>query len=170
MLIGIVAMTESGLIGKGDGLPWHIPDDLRLFRSLTLNKTLIAGRKTWEGMPRLADRQLILYTSQKDFSAKGVEKVVTDTDEVVDLAFSSETYYLIGGAYVYEQFSHLCDYFYVTEIQEDENTRFEGDVYFRRELLEKYFEIASETAHTDKQTGHKLIFKYYKKKENLHEI
>ena len=167
MLIGIVAMTESGLIGRGDGLPWHIPDDLRFFRSLTLNKTLIAGRKTWEGMPRLADRQFVLYTSQKDFSAKGIKKVVTNTDEVVDLAFSSEVYYLIGGAYMFEQFSHLCDYFYVTEIQEDENTRFEGDVYFRRELLEKYFEVASETAHTDKQTGHKLIFKTYRRKGEL---
>ena len=50
---------------------------------------------------------------------------------------------MIGGAYMFEQFSHLCDYFYVTEIQGRRKYRFEGDVYFRRELLEKYFETAS---------------------------
>lgn len=170
MLIGIVAMTESGLIGEGEGLPWHIPDDLKFFQSLTLGETLVCGRKTWEGMPKLKGRDFILYTRDKDFNPEDPSvKLVHDSSDIVSLAYSDERYYLIGGAHMFKTFGSLCQYFYVTEIEEDSLEDVSGDVYFPVEVIERKFKLVEENLHEDEKSGARLRFKYYRKKENLHE-
>lgn len=161
MLIGVVAITENGLMGKGDGLPWHIPDDLMFFRNLTQGKTLIAGKKTWENMPRLENRDFIVYTRDYTLEQTKHFKTVHTTEEIVELAFSNKDYYLIGGAHVFKIFGHLCNYFYVTKILEDEYTTFEGDVYFPMKVLKDNYELMSSVPHTDETTGVNLIFELY---------
>lgn len=167
MLIGVLAMTESGLIGKGDGLPWHIPDDLKHFKALTLGKTLVCGRKTWEGLPHLEGRDFIVYTRDEDYDPQqeGV-KVISSSDDIVAMAFAPETYYLIGGAHMYNSFGHLCEYFYITEIQENSLEDVEGNAYFETSILDEKFVLLESTPHEDEYSGAMLNFKMYEKKEN----
>lgn len=166
MLIGIVAMTESGLIGKGDGLPWHIPDDLRFFRKLTEGKTLVAGRNTWENMPRLENRKFVLYTRSLDLEQTENLRSVSTVEEIINLAFAEEEYYLIGGAFMFKIFGHLCNYFYVTKVFEDEYITFEGDVYFPMKVLKDNYELMSSVPHRDESTGIDLAFELYENKRS----
>ena len=166
MLIGIVAMTESGLIGKGNGLPWHIPDDFKFFRKLTEGKTLVAGRKTWEGMPRLENRKFVLYTRSLDLEETENLRSVSTVEEIVNLAFAKEEYYLIGGAFMFKIFGHLCNYFYVTKVLEDEYTSFTGDVYFPMKILLANYTLISTVPHRDESTGIDLVFELYENKRS----
>lgn len=166
MLIGVVAMTESGLIGKGDGLPWHIPDDLKFFRKLTEGKTLVAGRNTWENMPRLENRKFILYTRNQDLEQNDMVKTVGTVEEIVNLAFAKEEYYLIGGAFMFKIFGHLCNYFYVTKVLEDEYTSFTGEVYFPMKILLANYTLISTVPHEDESTGIDLVFELYENKRS----
>ena len=69
----IVAVAENGVIGRNGGLPWRIPEDLKRFKSITLGKPCIMGRKTWDSLPRkpLPGRTNIVITRAPDFRAEG---------------------------------------------------------------------------------------------------
>ena len=66
----IAAVAENGVIGRDGKLPWHLPEDLRHFRTLTTGHSIIMGRRTWQSLPRaLPDRQNIVVTRQSAFAA-----------------------------------------------------------------------------------------------------
>ena len=69
----IVARDRKGAIGKNGTLPWSLPDDLQLFKNITLDKPIIMGRKTWESLPRkpLPGRQNIVLTRHWNYAAPG---------------------------------------------------------------------------------------------------
>ena len=71
----ILAQARGGVIGRGGAIPWHLPEDLRRFKALTLGKTVVMGRKTWESLPRkpLPGRRNLVVTRQADFQAVGAE-------------------------------------------------------------------------------------------------
>lgn len=69
----IVAVAKNGVIGANGALPWHIPQDLKRFKTLTLGKPIIMGRKTWDSLPRkpLPGRTNIVVTRDAGFHAEG---------------------------------------------------------------------------------------------------
>ena len=73
MISLILARADNGVIGAGGGLPWRLPDDLRRFKSLTMGKPIIMGRKTWESLPKkpLPGRANIVVTRDRAFAAEG---------------------------------------------------------------------------------------------------
>lgn len=74
----IAAMDRNRAIGKGGRLPWHLPDDLRRFKTLTLGHTVLMGRKTFESIGRpLPGRRNVVLTRNPNFQAEGVEVVPT---------------------------------------------------------------------------------------------
>jgi len=121
----IAAVAENGVIGQGNRLPWHIPEDLRNFKRLTLGKTLVMGRKTYQsiGGP-LPGRRLIVVTSDPDWRAAGVTSAPslsaalrqTDSAEVM----------VIGGAALFAEALPLSARLYLTEI----HRAYDGDVRF----------------------------------------
>ena len=72
-IVLVVAIADNGVIGKDGGLPWHISEDLKRFKSLTMGHTIVMGRKTWDSLPRkpLPGRVNVVVTRQKDWSAEG---------------------------------------------------------------------------------------------------
>ena len=99
MLIYIWAQDENGVIGKEGVLPWHLPNDLKFFKEVTLDQTIVMGRNTFEGMGKrlLPRRHSIIVSYQADYDANGAE-VVTDIATLVEDAkheFLVEQYYLI---------------------------------------------------------------------------
>jgi dihydrofolate reductase len=93
------AQSAGGVLGMDGRLPWHLPEDLRRFRELTLGSTVVMGRRTWESLPArvrpLPGRKNVVLTRQADYVAPGAE-VVTSLENVLTLDA-----WVIGGAEVY---------------------------------------------------------------------
>ena len=73
----ILAAAENGVIGKDGAIPWHISDDLKRFKALTMDKTIVMGRKTWDSLPRkpLPGRRNIVVTRDEHWRAEGAESM-----------------------------------------------------------------------------------------------
>ena len=81
-----MAAAENGVIGRDNGLPWHLPEDLRYFKRMTMGKPIVMGRKTFESIGRpLPGRSNIVISRNAEFAATGVQ-VVASLDEAVALA------------------------------------------------------------------------------------
>ncbi len=121
----IVAIAENGVIGRDNALPWHIPEDLRYFKQVTLGKPVIMGRKTYESIGRpLPGRHNIVMTRDRTWSADGVTIARTD-QEALAAAGESEVF-VIGGNTLFQSFLPQADRLYVTEI----HRAYEGDITF----------------------------------------
>lgn len=100
----VVAMGDSGVIGRGGGLPWRLPEDLAHFKRVTLGHPMIMGRKTYESIGRvLPGRTTIVVTRQPDWAADGVVVALT-LEEAIGVARQLDTeIFLVGGGQVYAQ-------------------------------------------------------------------
>lgn len=122
----ITAMTKNGVIGKGNALPWHIPDELKNFKYHTKNNTIIMGMRTFESIGRpLPQRNNIVLNSTQTF-IEGAE-VCTSVDQALQVAQNyGKDIFVIGGAYTYTQFLPIVDYLYISYIKKN----YDGDVFF----------------------------------------
>lgn len=128
MLAALWAEDLTGLIGKNHTLPWHLPNDLQYFKKMTVGKTIVMGRTTFEGMGSraLPNRQTIVLTRNRDYQAEGVI-MMHSIEEVLNYAQSQEEVtMIIGGAVVFNDFIPYYDLLYRTVIEEE----FPGDTYF----------------------------------------
>lgn len=123
----IAAMSENGVIGNHNALPWHLPEELKYFKEKTLGKPVIMGRKTFESMGNkpLPNRLNIILTHALDFTAAHC-KVVHSTEEALKAAGNCDEIMIIGGAKVYEAFLPVASRFYLTLV----NQNYAGDTYF----------------------------------------
>jgi dihydrofolate reductase len=137
----IVAMSESGLIGTDKGLPWHLPADLKRFKTLTWGKPIIMGRRTHELIGRpLPGRLNIVVSRQPGYAAEGCE-VVHSLDEALALASNTpDEIMIVGGAQIYREALPLCQRVYLTVVE----GQFEGDTFFPGELSSADWETISE--------------------------
>ena len=119
----IWAQAANGVIGNRGSIPWHLPEDLALFRRLTTGTTVLMGRRTWDSLPvrfrPLPQRRNLVLTGQPGWSAEGAE-VVHSLDEVPD---GAEPVWVIGGADVYALALPRAGRAVVTEIDH----AYEGD-------------------------------------------
>lgn len=115
----IVARADNGVIGHQGGLPWHIPDDLRHFKRLTVGKPVVMGRRTHESIGKpLPGRHNIIVTRQKDYEAPGCTVVHTLADALTSADPAPEVM-VIGGAELYAQCLPLADRVYLTQVHAD---------------------------------------------------
>ncbi len=123
-VIFVVAHDRRGVMGKNGKLPWHLPEDLKHFRRLTLEKPVIMGRVTYDsiGGP-LRRRRNIVLTRDRSFSADGME-TARSLDEAFKLCSGAEEIAIIGGAQIFNAFSPYVDTAFVTRVE----TEIEGDV------------------------------------------
>jgi dihydrofolate reductase len=128
----IAALAENGVIGRDNKLPWHLPNDLKYFRAVTIGKPVIMGRRTWESLGRpLPGRTNIVITRQPAYEATGA-RVVATLDEAIRLAESvalidgQDECVVIGGAEIYALALPRCDRLYLTEV----HATVDGDAYF----------------------------------------
>lgn len=104
-------------IGTKEGkLLYHLPKDLRHFKSITKRKHVVMGRKTWESLPTkpLPDRKNYVLTMDENYKAEGAT-VVTDIADIYQLALSEEVY-IIGGTEIYYQFIDEADELIITHV------------------------------------------------------
>jgi dihydrofolate reductase len=125
----VVAAAENDVIGRGNRLPWHLPADLRHFKSLTLGKPVLMGRKTYESIGKaLPGRTNIVLTRSAEFSP-GDCVVVNSLDDARIAAQPEPALMVIGGADIYRQCLPLAGRIHLTLIHaeiEDGDTVFSG--------------------------------------------
>lgn len=139
---GVVAMAADRAIGLNGTMPWHLSDDLKLFKRLTMGHPILMGRKTWESLGRpLPGRQNIVLTRDTAFAAEGAV-VIHDPAELGGMELQSDEVMVIGGAQIYALMLPQLSALHVSEVQ----GAFEADTYFpefkshfsRRTELEPY--------------------------------
>lgn len=118
----IVAAAENGVIGRDNAMPWHLPEDLRHFKRVTMGKPIVMGRKTFESIGKpLPGRTNIVITRNPAFSADGVE-VVSSLQQGLAVAertarlHAVDEVVVIGGAEIYATALPLADRIYLTEV------------------------------------------------------
>lgn len=126
----IAAMSENGVIGNNNALPWHLPEELKYFREKTRGKSVIMGRKTFESMGSkpLPNRLNIILTHAKNFLVADCI-VVHSTEEALKAAKAAgdcEEIMVIGGAKIYETFLPVASRIYLTVVHQN----YVGDTYF----------------------------------------
>lgn len=129
----IVAMARNRVIGRDNALPWHLPEDLRHFRQLTLGKPVVMGRRTFESIGRpLPGRTNIVISASPGFvPPQGVHRV-QDLAAAIALAEgiagrdAADEIMVIGGAAVYREAMEGADRIYLTLIDDE----IEGDTFF----------------------------------------
>lgn len=144
----IVAAAKNGVIGSNNQLPWHLPQDLKYFKSVTLGKPVIMGRKTYESIGRpLPGRTNIVVTRSKDWVADNVivtnnlEQALLEAKKILADSSVSDEAMVIGGAEIYRAALPFADRVYLTRI----NAMPEGDAFFDA-LSEAEWELESSLA------------------------
>jgi dihydrofolate reductase len=126
MISIIVAAAENGVIGRRGELPWHLSDDLRRFKALTMGKPIVMGRKTFESIGRpLPGRRNIVITRQRGFAAEGCD-VVSSIDEAIAAAGDAAEVMVIGGSEIYALFLPHATRLYLTRV----HANVDGDALF----------------------------------------
>ncbi len=125
--IGIIAaVARNRTIGRGNSLPWRLPEDLKRFRQLTLGHAVIMGRKTFESIGKpLSDRNNIVITRSQEWICAGC-RAVHSLDGALAAVEESRYAFVIGGAEIYALALPLATRLYITEIERD----FDGDAFF----------------------------------------
>ncbi|HSQ16969.1 MAG TPA: dihydrofolate reductase [Anaerolineales bacterium] len=124
----IVAMDERGGIGLNNQVPWHLPSDLKRFKSLTMGHYLIVGRKTYESIGRLLPgRMMIIVTRANQYQAAGC-LVAASLKEALSIAAQAgeNEVFIGGGGQIFAQAIAIADRIYLTQV----HTTAEADVYF----------------------------------------
>ncbi len=116
----IAAMTEDRVIGLNNGIPWHYSEDFKRFKRVTLNATIIMGRKTWEsiGSKPLPKRRNIVISRNK---VEGIEHY-RSIEQAIEACDSNQAIWLIGGGQIYTQGLAYCDHLDITLVPDKIDT------------------------------------------------
>ena len=121
----IVAMAKNRVIGANQGIPWHLPGELKMFKTITMGHHLVMGRKTWESIGRLLPgRTTVIVSRQPDYRVAGA--IVAPTlDDALAACGNDDEIFVIGGAQLVDAALPRADRIYLTEV----DAEVAGDTY-----------------------------------------
>jgi dihydrofolate reductase len=168
MIVSAIVAVGKGLeIGKNNDLLWHLPADMKYFKSTTIGNHIITGRKSYESIPEkyrpLPNRVNVVVTRQTNLKIEGA--IVTHSVEqaiaIAENADADEAF-IIGGGQIYNDAisNNLVDKLYITWV----DANFDADTYFPNLDLSKWKEISSDQYIKDERNMHNLTFSIYEKK------
>lgn len=156
----IVAFDEEGLIGRDNKLPWHLPADLKHFKTITMGHHMIMGRKTFESIGKpLPGRVSVVITRQKNLEIEGCI-VVHSLEEALEKCKGREEVFIIGGAEIFNASLNLASDLYITKIHH----RFGGDTYFPEISESIWKEVSNEFRNADEKNEWDYSFIKYSRK------
>lgn len=160
MLSIIVAADVNNVIGKDNGLIWHLPNDLRFFKEKTTGHTIIMGRKTFESVGRpLPNRRNIIITRNREMKLEGCE-VVASLEAALALCRPEDENFIVGGEEIYRQSLPLSEKVYLTRIDH----AFDGDRYFPA-LSEDWILVRETSGTVDEKNAFPHRFQTFEKKK-----
>jgi dihydrofolate reductase len=136
----VIAVADNGVIGRNGGLPWHLPDDLKHFKTLTLGKPVLMGRRTYESIGRpLPGRRNLVLTRGTNANWAGVE-TVGSLDEALARTRDAAELCVIGGAGLYTLALPRAERIHLTRVHASPD----GDTSFPLETLADWQEVERE--------------------------
>jgi dihydrofolate reductase len=156
----IVAAAKNGVIGADNGIPWHLPAELRLFKETTMGHAIIMGRRTWESINRLLPgRTTIVVTRQANYRVPGAI-VSHSLEEALQACPREEEAFVIGGAELFRLALSLADRLYYTEVDAEPA----GDTFMPDIDWSAWREIASQTFGADAKNPHAFRFRVFERR------
>ena len=150
----LVAAAENGVIGRDNGLPWRLPDDLRHFKALTLGKPVLMGRRTFEAIGRpLPGRTNLVLTRRPGWRAEGVT-TVRSVAEAVAAAGAAPELVVAGGAEIYALALPLARRIYLTRV----HACVEGDAVFPTPESSQWREVQRQEHPADERHAYAMSF------------
>ncbi|VAW51827.1 Dihydrofolate reductase [hydrothermal vent metagenome] len=155
MMISIIAaMDRNRLIGNKNQLPWHLPADFAHFKSTTMGKPIIMGRKTFESIGKpLPGRANIVLSRNPDIQFEGVT-CVNSFENAVATVSDAEEIMIIGGSTIYEMLMPKINRMYLTYV----DAEFEGDAWFPEFNKKQWIEKESVTRAADEKNSYACRF------------
>ncbi len=157
----LVACDENRVIGKDNQLIWHLPADLKRFKSLTTGHVILMGRKTYESIGKpLPNRTTIVITRQVDFQAEGTITAHSVEEAILKAkSLSREDIFIVGGAEIYSLSLALADQLLVTQLHDI----FEGDAFFPEISADTWEIVDRERGVTDEKNPFQYSYITYQK-------
>ena len=167
MISLIAAIGKNNELGKGNDLLWKFPADQKHFREITIEHTVIMGRKTFESIGRpLPNRRNIVITRDESYMYAGVD-VVHSLDEALKRARTTldkndgKEIFVIGGAEIYKQSIAIADRLYITHIGAEDK---DADSFFPEIKKNEWQEISREEHEPDEKNKYQYAFVVYERK------
>ena len=150
----VVAYDQRRAIGKANQLLWHLRRDLQHFKSITMGKVMLMGRKTFESIGRpLLGRRTVVLTRQTHWQHEGVDVIHTLADLAALLPADTEVM-VVGGAQIYEMCLPYTTKMYITEVV----AQYEADAYFPDFAQSQWYEVSREVYAADEHNDHDCAF------------
>ena len=153
----MVAMGKNRVIGANGAIPWRLPNELQLFKRVTMGHHIIMGRKTWESIGRLLPgRTTVIVTRQTGYVVPGAIVANTLSDAIAKCA-SDDEIFLVGGGELYHEALPRTDRLYLTVV----DTAPVGDTLMPDINFSEWREISSEHHAADEKHAHDYRFSVY---------
>ena len=155
-------MAKNRVIGANNRIPWHLPSELKLFKSLTMGHHIVMGRKTYESIKRLLPgRTTVVVTRQRDYKVPGAI-VVHSVADALAAAKNDDEIMVIGGAELFRETLPLADRIYLTVVDVEP----EGDTFMPQFDMSEWRETRSESVAPDEKHAHGYRFAVYERIRN----
>ena len=156
----IVAVADNGVIGRDNTLPWHLPDDLKRFKRLTMGKPIVMGRKTFDSIGKpLPGRQNIVVTRDTNYRRDGVT-AVHDADAALRAAGAVPEIMVIGGAEIFRTLLPRAGRVHLTRV----HGNIDGDVVWPA-LDERAWRVVERESHSaDERHAWPMTFEVWERR------
>ncbi len=156
----IAAVSINNVIGNNNKLIWKLSNDLKRFRNLTTNHSVIMGRKTFESLPNpLPDRDNIVITRDTNYLKPNIQ-VCSSIEDAINLTKTDTQPFIIGGGEIYSQTINIVDKIELTRVHKE----FDGDAYFPEIPLDIFKLINEENYNSDLENEFDYSYLTYKKR------
>ena len=153
-------MDKNNLIGRANGLPWHLPADFRHFKEITMAKPVVMGRKTFESIGKPLPGRKNIVISRSGFNTEEVT-VVGNIETALAEAGDVEEVMVIGGASFYQQMIDRADRLYLTHV----DAECEGDAWFPDFDLADWDIVSEQKHNADEKNNYNFTIKCYQRKK-----
>jgi len=155
----IAAMAQDRVIGLNNGMPWHLPADLKHFKRLTIGKSIVMGRKTFDSLGKpLPQRNNIVLTRNSDWQVDGVT-VYHDIESVLKELSKQKEVMIIGGAHIYAQFLPHATDLYLTQI----DLSVQGDTFFPEWNPQQWHLLEEQSFQPDEKNADAYSFMHWRR-------
>jgi dihydrofolate reductase len=155
----LVAMAQNRVIGANGTIPWHLPDELKLFKKLTMGHHMIMGRRTWESIGKpLPGRTSVVVTRQKGYRAPGAI-IAHSLDEAIAAAGGDPEIFVIGGSEIFAEALPRADRLYLTTVEAAP----EGDTYMPGFPPEEWRAVSTQSHGADDRHPHAYTHAVYER-------
>ncbi|MET3696019.1 dihydrofolate reductase [Bacillus oleivorans] len=165
MISCLLAMDRNQGIGYKNDLPWHLPEDLKYFKRVTMGHTIVMGRKTFDSIGKaLPGRNNVIMTRDTHYDHPEGTEVIHSVDDLVSINKQKpeEEFFVIGGAEIFRQVLPFTDRLYITFIEAEYKT----DTYFPKINWDEWNLVSSIPGEKQQEAGVEYEFRVYEKMQD----